>query len=240
MLIVCPSCASEYTIDPDKLGADGRTVRCAICRDTWFVSQEGVTSGVTSGVISPSVSSPAIPGDPKASEEPPASEPAPLRSPSRPRLRPALAFAAVVVLSVGGWTAWERSALSGLPLGERVAQARGLLLERLAPPGAGLGFRHLRADLTGEDGTPVLTIAGEIVNGAGREFELPHLEILVRSGDDKVLTTWTDAPPRPTLGPGEAVRFSMRFPSPPPDARQVRVQFTTVGGIAVAVHSPKF
>src|SRR3954454_18926604 len=41
MLIVCPSCASEYTIDPAKLGADGRTLRCAICRDTWFVASDG-------------------------------------------------------------------------------------------------------------------------------------------------------------------------------------------------------
>ena len=41
MLIVCPSCASEYTIDPEKLGADGRTVRCALCRDTWFAAPDG-------------------------------------------------------------------------------------------------------------------------------------------------------------------------------------------------------
>jgi predicted Zn finger-like uncharacterized protein len=37
MLIVCPSCASEYTVDPERLGANGRTVRCAACRMTWVV-----------------------------------------------------------------------------------------------------------------------------------------------------------------------------------------------------------
>src|SRR5215207_8862356 len=41
MLIVCPSCASEYTIDPTKLGADGRTVRCALCRNTWAATPDG-------------------------------------------------------------------------------------------------------------------------------------------------------------------------------------------------------
>src|SRR5918997_4595775 len=40
MLIVCPSCASEYMIDPGRLGAEGRTVRCANCKSTWFVSRE--------------------------------------------------------------------------------------------------------------------------------------------------------------------------------------------------------
>src|SRR5215212_4320397 len=40
MLIVCPSCASEYIIDPARLGAEGRTVRCAGCKETWFVAPE--------------------------------------------------------------------------------------------------------------------------------------------------------------------------------------------------------
>ncbi|WP_288582600.1 zinc-ribbon domain-containing protein, partial [uncultured Methylobacterium sp.] len=38
MLIVCPACASEYTLDADKIGPAGRTVRCAACREPWFVA----------------------------------------------------------------------------------------------------------------------------------------------------------------------------------------------------------
>jgi predicted Zn finger-like uncharacterized protein len=36
MLIVCPSCASRYSIDDDKIGPVGRTVRCANCRSDFF------------------------------------------------------------------------------------------------------------------------------------------------------------------------------------------------------------
>jgi predicted Zn finger-like uncharacterized protein len=36
MLIVCPSCATSYMIDPASVGAGGRMVRCARCRATWF------------------------------------------------------------------------------------------------------------------------------------------------------------------------------------------------------------
>ena len=36
MLIVCPSCATSYMIDPASVGSGGRTVRCARCRTTWF------------------------------------------------------------------------------------------------------------------------------------------------------------------------------------------------------------
>ncbi|WP_349370323.1 DUF3426 domain-containing protein [Salinarimonas sp.] len=40
MLITCPSCASEYVIDPAHLRPSGRTVRCASCRTTFFAEAE--------------------------------------------------------------------------------------------------------------------------------------------------------------------------------------------------------
>jgi predicted Zn finger-like uncharacterized protein len=36
MHIVCPHCTTSFAIDPRAIGADGRTVRCARCRGTWF------------------------------------------------------------------------------------------------------------------------------------------------------------------------------------------------------------
>jgi predicted Zn finger-like uncharacterized protein len=41
MLIVCPNCASRYSIDEAKLGPSGRTVRCAQCRTSFFVAPPG-------------------------------------------------------------------------------------------------------------------------------------------------------------------------------------------------------
>jgi len=38
MLIVCPSCATSYMIDPSALAPAGRTVRCARCKVTWFAA----------------------------------------------------------------------------------------------------------------------------------------------------------------------------------------------------------
>ncbi len=36
MMIVCPSCATSYMIDPGSLGPAGRMVRCARCKTAWF------------------------------------------------------------------------------------------------------------------------------------------------------------------------------------------------------------
>ena len=35
MLIVCPSCATSYDVEPASLGANGRQVRCVRCRTIW-------------------------------------------------------------------------------------------------------------------------------------------------------------------------------------------------------------
>lgn len=36
MLIVCPSCATSYKIDPASVGPAGRMVRCARCKTAWY------------------------------------------------------------------------------------------------------------------------------------------------------------------------------------------------------------
>lgn len=51
-MIVCPTCATSYMVDPASLGPDGRTVRCARCKSTWHAGgpQEKV-AGFVADVI---------------------------------------------------------------------------------------------------------------------------------------------------------------------------------------------
>ena len=47
--MICPECQTQYRLDPDKLGAGGRTVRCTDCRHTWFYAlKEKLTVSVPS------------------------------------------------------------------------------------------------------------------------------------------------------------------------------------------------
>lgn len=39
MIIACPACSTRYAVPDSAIGVDGRTVRCAKCRHSWF--QEG-------------------------------------------------------------------------------------------------------------------------------------------------------------------------------------------------------
>jgi predicted Zn finger-like uncharacterized protein len=46
MLIVCPNCATSYQIDPSSLGAAGRSVRCARCKQMWFAANPGAIAAI--------------------------------------------------------------------------------------------------------------------------------------------------------------------------------------------------
>jgi predicted Zn finger-like uncharacterized protein len=43
MLIVCPNCATSYKVEGTHLGSEGRTVRCARCKVTWFAAATAST-----------------------------------------------------------------------------------------------------------------------------------------------------------------------------------------------------
>jgi predicted Zn finger-like uncharacterized protein len=230
MLIVCPSCASEYTVDPAKLGADGRTVRCAICRDTWFVR-----SSPEAG-LEPEPAQADLPDEPGVGPIPLQSAAAPeaaaASSRSRGRTRPAR-LAGLLTLAVVGLATLTIGSGSGFL--DRIEQVLAKAAPRREVRPA---FGALSSDLIDRDGTMILVVRGEIANPTRQEIALADLEILVRNGDEHVLTTFTEPPPRPTLGPGEAVSFRAELVSPPPDARQVRVQFAKGHGVAAASRPP--
>jgi predicted Zn finger-like uncharacterized protein len=66
MIIACPACGTRYVVPDSAIGADGRTVRCAKCRHSWF--QEGPPL--------PPVAEPR-PAPPPAAPVPPPPPPAP-------------------------------------------------------------------------------------------------------------------------------------------------------------------
>ena len=40
MILTCPDCATKFTIKPEAIGSNGRTVRCSQCEATWFVAAD--------------------------------------------------------------------------------------------------------------------------------------------------------------------------------------------------------
>lgn len=76
MIISCPACSTRYVVPDSAVGVEGRTVRCAKCRHSWF--QDG-----------PDLTAPAPQAEPVAAPTPP--PPAPAPAPSPPVVEPVAA-----------------------------------------------------------------------------------------------------------------------------------------------------
>ncbi|KHK93690.1 MJ0042-type zinc finger domain-containing protein [Novosphingobium malaysiense] len=82
MIIACPACSTRYAVPDSAIGVEGRTVRCAKCRHSWF--QEGpelsfeaaapaaaAQQAASGGAAEPRVSTPRNPAPPPPPPPPP-------------------------------------------------------------------------------------------------------------------------------------------------------------------------
>ncbi|TMM45879.1 MJ0042-type zinc finger domain-containing protein [Qipengyuania marisflavi] len=72
MIIACPACQTRYVVPDSAIGIEGRTVRCAKCKHSWFQDGPGVEAIAASE---------AVPMPPQQPASPPAATPAPSRQP---------------------------------------------------------------------------------------------------------------------------------------------------------------
>ena len=73
MIIACPECATRYVVPDNAIGIEGRTVRCAKCRHSWFQEGPRMETAATPPEPVPASAEPE-PVAPRANAEPPAQE----------------------------------------------------------------------------------------------------------------------------------------------------------------------
>jgi len=104
MIIACPACSTRYVVPDTAIGPDGRTVRCAKCRHSWFQhGPEDMVPDPRVAEAAPSQSQPQSQAQPRSQPEPPApaaaapvaEQPAPVRPAAEPPVPAPAAEAAV-------------------------------------------------------------------------------------------------------------------------------------------------
>lgn len=126
MIIACPACGTRYVVPDSAVGIDGRTVRCAKCRHSWF--QEG-----------PAPAPP--PAEPVVEAAPPAPPP-PVPAPEPEPISPAPPLEDVPQTAVG-----QPDALQSEPADPSVSVDKSLPEEAPAPPP--LGYAEPSAEAAG-------------------------------------------------------------------------------------------
>lgn len=86
MIIACPACSTRYVVPDSAIGVEGRTVRCAKCRHSWFQDGPELDLASMGAETAPEPASPAPPPPSQAEPSPPqaaaprSTEPAPAHS----------------------------------------------------------------------------------------------------------------------------------------------------------------
>jgi predicted Zn finger-like uncharacterized protein len=248
MLIVCPSCASEYAIDPAYLRPAGRKLRCASCREIFFVDapedeeeDDSLNADWANGILSDDRAETAITVDAANGRSGAAdgrqAKPPTRKSATKPRKRKMPAFlgtagaslsrvplALVVGVVVVGATI---GALLGRESVVRSVPATALLYEfaGMSVNLRGLEIAGVTSSVSTEGNTRFLTIEGEISNPTGKPLTVPQIAIALWGESRQTLYSWSIEPPRAILSAGESTRFRARLVAPPDEARQVLVRF---------------
>ncbi len=255
MQLACPSCQTAFNVSSAALGAEGRNVRCAVCRNVWFASPADAVPELELAVAgAPEVRLPEEPALPSLIREPDPIEwnDAPVIDVSAaPPLAPMMPAGARTAGSAPIKSVSRNKSAKKNPGGSRLVTLTAVLaailvvaigsrtsIVRAVPDLAslysaigfpvnlrGLEFHEINTAAEMQDGITVLVIEGEVVNVTRQPVELPRLRLSILDAKQRELYSWTSMLPRSILADGERIAFRSRLASPPAEGREVLVRF---------------
>ncbi|TPG52711.1 MJ0042-type zinc finger domain-containing protein [Sphingomonas glacialis] len=228
MILECTECHTRYLVPDTAIGPDGRTVRCASCKHSWF--QEGVAAGDLEDVsVAPLAQMPAE--APVADSPPPVEPPSPVEPgvpsydafahapPFRARRNPAKRWtvaalaAGVVMLAAFGGIVY-----SGAP---------GLASDLFQPnTGTPLKIVSKPIDQHVFNGNEIFAVSGTVLNPTDSPQPVPDIRADLRDAQRRIVFSWMIRPEANTLAPRGKLEFNSAKLDVPVNAKELVLSFS--------------
>jgi predicted Zn finger-like uncharacterized protein len=236
MILTCPQCQSNYNLDPAKLGAEGKTVRCVSCHHTWFQTPVADEPAKKDEAVFNQILS-------EVGGETPAAEAAePVADNREPAARSDIPAAGIIThnpLGVGA------AAFGGLvfclclsltlaflflaqkPLVRQwppMALFYKTLGFHLKAPGEGLRLSEIVAEQRIDKQDIMLVIEGKITNMSEHQIAYPPLSVALKNGQGVSIKDWKLEPGVIKLASGETVPVMLQLTGAPPEGASIEVR----------------
>ncbi|WP_028642027.1 MJ0042-type zinc finger domain-containing protein [Novosphingobium acidiphilum] len=253
MIIACPACSTRYVVPDSAIGIDGRTVRCANCKHSWFQTGPELPARAPAQEQPPAPATapaPAPAPPPVEAAPPPAAPPAEAPPPSIRPTRPVPATRRTTPQAAAPspfaheppfrprrnparlWT------IAAVLFALLVAGAMAAVTYSGMPawlPVAHQTFGGTRPDLdlsfpperqdrrTLPNGKEYYGASGTVTNVGKDVREVPPILIVLRDAGNHVVYTWTVIPPKDVLKPGESETINEAVTDVPKTARVAEI-----------------
>lgn len=237
MILTCPDCATRYFVADDKVGPEGRSVKCAACGNRWTARAESplleLTASSEEGALAVEAREPepdpepisALPGEelPKVFRA---------KAVTERRVREAaatgviwagmsIALAAMIV----GAVVFRVDMVRLWPSSAGAFASVGLPVNRI-----GLVIEEVSAEPALQDGHAALSVSGVIRNIEDVAVAAPPLRITLLNREGKRVMGKIAAPADPKIPPGETRHFAIALIDPPTTASDLEVTFALASG----------
>ncbi|WP_353203994.1 MJ0042-type zinc finger domain-containing protein [Sphingomonas sp.] len=229
MILECTECRTRYLVPDSSIGADGRTVRCASCKHSWFqagVPMLDLVARAENLTVAPAPL--AFPAEPTPAPLPPQIAPPGTypeydafahEPPFRPRRNPARRW---TMAAVAAGTAML-AGVGGLAYSDAPGFARDLFRPVAPTP---LKLVSKPVDRHTFNGNEIFAVSGSVLNPTDTRQAIPDIRADLRDAQKRIVFSWMIRPEAATLAPKAQIQFNSAKIDVPVNAQELVLSFS--------------